>query len=99
MAGAPHDCIVERCPYPGLNQIGIRCRVAHDGASPFPTKKRTDAIFSIESDAYLCDKHALSDGTLALMFEADDTEEVKIEVLADRPVDPRQKHIKQPDEV
>jgi len=33
------------------------------------------------------------------MFEADDTEEVKIEVLADRPVDPRQKHIKQPDEV
>ncbi|HEY7018918.1 MAG TPA: hypothetical protein VH297_10670 [Gaiellaceae bacterium] len=93
------DCIVNDCPYPGRNQLGIRCRVAHDGASPFPNKKRTDAIFSIETDAFLCDKHALSGGTLALMFEPDSSEEVKIEVLADRPVEARSKHIKQPDEI
>jgi hypothetical protein len=94
-----HVCIVEGCPYPGRNQLGIRCRVAHDGASPFPSKKRTDAIFSIETDAFLCDKHSLSGGTLALVFEPDGTQEVKAEVLSDRPVEARSKHIKQPDEV
>ena len=53
----------------------------------------------IETDAFLCDKHALSGGTLALLFEPDDTEDVKVEVLANRPVEARSKHIKQPDEV
>ncbi len=86
------------CPHPGRNQLGLRRRVAHDGASPFPTKRRTDAIYSIETEAYLCDKHALSGGTFALIFEPDDSQEVKVEVLADRAVEARSKHIKQPEE-
>jgi hypothetical protein len=94
-----HPCMVDGCTGSGLNQMGLRCRVAHDGASPFPNKKRTDAIFSIETDAYLCDRHALSGGTFLLTFEPDTTQAVKVEVLSERPIAGREKHIKQPDEV
>lgn len=94
-----HECMVKSCPRPGRNQIGLRVRVAHDGASPFPKKRRTDAMFSIESNAYLCDEHTLSGGTFALIFEPDYTQEVKLEVLAERDVEPRSKHITQPNEV
>lgn len=94
-----HPCIVDGCTRSGLNQIGIRCRVAHDGASPFPSKKRTDAIYSIETDGFLCDIHALSGGTFLIAFEPDHTEAVKVDVLSERDVAPREKHIKQPDEV
>jgi hypothetical protein len=94
-----HACMVDNCALPGHNQIGIRCRVAHDGASPFPNKKRTDAIFSIETDAYLCDMHALSGGTFAVMFEPDESRDVRVEVLANRTPEVRSKHIRQPEEV
>ena len=73
--------------------------MAHSGASPFPNKKRTDAIYAIESDAYLCDTHALSGGTYLLTFEPNGSKDVTIEVLAQRSVDARTKHITQPDEV
>jgi hypothetical protein len=76
----------------------VRCRVAHDGASPFPNKARTDAIFSIETEAYLCDKHALSGGTFLITFDADDSEDIKVEVLSSRELAKRSKHIKQPNE-
>jgi hypothetical protein len=94
-----HRCVVKDCPREGRNQIGLRCRVAHDGATPFPNKRRTDAIFSIESDAYLCDTHALRGGTFLLMFEPSNTYEATIEVLSEIPVDVRSKHITQPEEV
>jgi hypothetical protein len=93
-----HLCIADGCVLSGKNQIGVRVRVAHDGESPFPHKGRTDAIFSIESDAYLCDKHALGGGTLSLFFEPDDSEDIRIEVAADKPVATRSKHIRQPEE-
>jgi hypothetical protein len=94
-----HPCIVEGCVQEGRNQLGLRCRVAHDGASPFPNKKRTDAIYSIESEAYLCDTHALQGGTFLIMFEPDASKEVTIDVLSERTIEARKKHIKQPDEV
>jgi hypothetical protein len=94
-----HPCIVDGCVQEGRNQIGLRCRVAHSGASPFPNKKRTDAIYAIESDAYLCDTHALSGGTYLLTFEPTDSRDVTIEVLSQRDIEARTKHIKQPDEL
>ena len=94
-----HPCAVEGCAQEGRNQLGLRCRVAHDGESPFPKKGRTDAIWSIESEAFLCDTHALSGGTFAFVFEPDRSQDVKIEVLSDRAIEARSKHIKQPDEL
>jgi hypothetical protein len=99
MSQRSQACIVSGCSGSGLNQIGLRCRVAHDGATPFPTKRRTDAIFSIETDAYLCDVHALSGGTFLMTFEPDKSKAVKVEVLGEGAVAAREKHIKQPDEV
>lgn len=61
-----HNCVVPSCVAPGRNQIGVRCRIAHSGESPFPGKARTYAIFSVESDAFLCDNHALGGVALAL---------------------------------
>jgi hypothetical protein len=64
------DCLVPDCSAPGRNQLGVRCRIAHSGASPFPDKRRTDAIFSVESDAFLCDAHALNGAQMHLVFQA-----------------------------
>jgi hypothetical protein len=99
MPSKDRPCIVEGCVQEGRNQIGIRCRVAHDGASPFPNKKRTDAIYSIESDAYLCDSHALGGGTFLMMFEPNNSQDVTVEMLSEQAINARTKHIKQPDEV
>jgi hypothetical protein len=93
-----HQCIVDNCSLEGRNQIGLRCRVAHDGASPFPHKKRTDAIYSIETDAFLCDPHALGGGTFLIAFEPSQSEDVTVEVLSGASVEARTKHIKQPSE-
>jgi hypothetical protein len=93
-----HPCIVDGCVQEGRNQIGLRCRVAHDGASPFPSKKRTDAIYSIESEAYLCDMHALNGGTYLIAFEPATRDDVTIEVLSSQRIEARTKHIKQPEE-
>jgi hypothetical protein len=98
MAAKDHPCVVDGCPLEGRNQIGLRVRVAHSGASPFPNKKRTDAIYAIESDAYLCDNHALGGGTYLIAFEADNSKDVTIDVLSHGQAEARTKHITQPDE-
>ena len=99
MPNQARACIVDGCPLEGRNQIGLRCRVAHDGASPFPSKKRTDAIYSIETDAFLCDGHALGGGTFLIAFEPGSAEDVTVEVLSKQTAEARTKHIKQPDEI
>jgi hypothetical protein len=67
-----HDCVVPACRRPGLHQLGVRCRLAYAGRSQsFPDKQRTDAIFSVESAAYLCDQHATLGGRLELTFTPD----------------------------
>lgn len=76
-----HDCVVPNCPEPGRNQIGVRCRIAHSGESPFPEKSRTHALFSIESDAYLCDRHALRGVSLALAVSPNATQEASLGVI------------------
>ena len=72
-----HSCLVPGCPHPGHNQLGIRCRIAHSGASLFG-KRRTDAVFSVESSGFLCDRHALAGGRMLLMFEPDGSKQATL---------------------
>jgi hypothetical protein len=95
--GATHECLVPGCPLPGHNQLGVRCRVAHSGASPFPNKRRTDAIWSVESAGYLCDQHALAGGRMRLTFEPDGSQEASITAASgEHVVEERSKPIRQP---
>jgi hypothetical protein len=74
-----HDCAIPGCPHPGRNQLGVRDRVAHSGASPFPNKKRTDALWSLETPMFLCDDHALMGGVVRLTFEPNTSQEIVVE--------------------
>jgi hypothetical protein len=95
---ATHDCLVPDCPEPGRNQLGVRCRVAHSGASPFPHKRRTDAIFSVESAGYLCDRHSLAGGTMHLSFEPNLRRQATVVASSgEREVEERTKPIGQPE--
>jgi hypothetical protein len=92
-----HSCFVPDCSEEGRNQLGIRCRIAHSGESPFPAKSRTHAIFSVESDAFLCDRHALGGVSLALAVSPNTTEEASLAVVCGRATsDVRNVEIKQP---
>ncbi len=92
-----HICIVPNCPFPGRNQLGVRCRVAHSGASPFPEKRRTDAIFSVESAAFLCDRHAILGGQMLLMFEPDGSHNATLVASSgENTAEERSKEIRQP---
>jgi hypothetical protein len=92
-----HECFVPACAEDGRNQIGIRCRIAHSGQSPFPSKSRTHAIFSIESGAFLCDQHALSGMSLALALSPNASEEASLAVVCGREMsDLRSVEIMQP---
>jgi hypothetical protein len=91
------DCVVPGCSRTGRNQIGLRCRVAHSGASPFPEKRRTDAIFSVESEAFLCDFHALAGGLFELRFTPSRTQTATIVAsCGPETLDERTKEIRQP---
>jgi hypothetical protein len=79
-----HNCLVLNCSGEGRNQIGIRCRIAHSGDTPFPNKRRTDAIFSVESDAFLCDEHALNGVSLALAVAPNRSHEASLSVVCGR---------------
>jgi hypothetical protein len=92
-----HSCAIPGCPKPGRNQLGLRNRVAHSGASPFPNKRRTDALWSVESSIFLCDQHSLAGGVVRLTFEPANTREIVLEAICGGdPVEPRSKEIRQP---
>jgi hypothetical protein len=92
-----HTCFIPGCSEEGRNQIGIRCRVAHSGASPFPNKSRTYSMFSAESDAYLCDEHALGGMAMALALTPNATEQASLAVVCGTEMtDIRTVEIKQP---
>jgi hypothetical protein len=92
-----HECFIPGCAEEGRNQLGLRCRIAHSGDSPFPAKSRTHAIFSVESDAFLCDRHALAGVSLALAVSPNTTEEASLGVVSgDAMSDVRTVEIKQP---
>jgi hypothetical protein len=92
-----HICFIAGCSAEGRNQIGIRCRVAHSGESPFPNKSRTYSMFSVESDAFLCDDHALGGMAMALALTPNATEEASLAVVCESVMtDVRTVEIKQP---
>jgi len=60
------NCLVPDCKEEGRNKLGVRCRVWHD---KHPTKKKTDALWSPDIDAYLCDTHANGGALITLLYE------------------------------
>jgi hypothetical protein len=97
MSGTTHNCIIPDCTATGRNRLGVRCRVAHSEATPFPSKGRTDSMFSVESDAYLCDAHALAGVNLALTVSPNRSEEASLAVVCGHAISPTHRtEIKQP---
>jgi hypothetical protein len=90
-----HTCIVPGCGSEGRNRLGIRCRVAHAGPSPIKGKGKTDALWSPDADAYLCDSHAMSGAHMTLFFEPDGSKKTTVKVIAGTTVEERTTPIKQ----
>lgn len=85
-AGSDHPCAVPGCDEAGRNGIGVRCRIAHSDTPPIPEKRRTDALFSVEADAYLCDRHALAGVAMTLTVAPNRTEEASLAVVCGRSI-------------
>ena len=91
------ECIVPGCSANGRNRIGVRCRIAHSQATPFPEKGRTDSMFSVDGDAFLCDAHALAGVRLTLSVSPNRSEEAALTVLCGQYISPTHTtEIKQP---
>jgi hypothetical protein len=74
------QCVIPKCPKPGKHRLGVRCRVMRE-PSPVPGKGKTDALWSVESDAYLCDRHAISGIDVTLLLEPTTTKSVAVRVV------------------
>ena len=73
-------CAIPKCARTGKHRLGVRCRVMEE-PSPVPGKGKTDALWSVESDAYLCDTHALSGIDVTLLLEPTTTKTVSVRVV------------------
>lgn len=65
-------CVIDGCSASGKHRLGVRCRVMQE-PSPIPGKDKTDALWSAESAAYLCDTHALSGIDVTLVIHENDS--------------------------
>jgi hypothetical protein len=74
-------CVVPGCESPGKHRLGVRCRVWHE-PSPIPGKTKTSALWAPDSDAFLCDLHALGGAHITLIFEPTDSGETALKVIA-----------------
>ncbi len=74
------QCVIPNCPATGKHRLGIRCRIMSE-PSPVPGKGKTDALWSVESDAYLCDVHALAGIDVTLLIEANRSHVASVRVL------------------
>lgn len=87
-------CVIPGCSGTGKHRLGLRCRVMSE-PSPVPGKGKTDALWSVESDAYLCDTHALAGIDITLLLEANDSKAASVRVLgAGAKAKPRKVQIK-----
>jgi hypothetical protein len=75
-----NDCAIPDCSQTGKHRLGVRCRVAEE-PSPVPGKGKTDALWSVETDAYLCDRHALAGLDVTLLLEANRSGRASVRVL------------------
>jgi hypothetical protein len=62
------DCAIPGCRKPGKHRLGIRCRVWQE-PSPVDGKHRTDALWAPDTDAFLCDEHAMGGMDMTLLIE------------------------------
>lgn len=76
-------CAIAGCETTGKHRLGLRCRVMVE-PSPVAGKSKTDALWSVDTSAYLCDKHALSGLDATVMFEANDTGSAAVRVVTGR---------------
>jgi hypothetical protein len=53
--------------------------------SPVPGKGKTDALWSVESDAFLCDQHAVAGLDVTLMLEANKSGVASVRVVGRNP--------------
>jgi hypothetical protein len=74
-------CVVPGCKSPGKHKLGVRCRVWHE-PSPIAGKSKTSALWAPDSDAFLCDQHALGGAHITLIFEPNDSGETAVKVIA-----------------
>jgi hypothetical protein len=88
-----HECIVPGCRQEGRNKLGIRCRVWHDG--PYTHGKgKTAALWAPDTDAFLCDEHALGGASITILHEPNDSGKTAVRVIAASHVDARTLPIK-----
>lgn len=73
-------CVIPNCTRTGKHRLGVRCRVMSE-PSPVPGKGKTDALWSVESDAYLCDVHALAGIDVTLLLETNKSRAASVRVL------------------
>ena len=84
-------CIVPGCLQEGTNKLGIRCRVWNNDN---PEKGKTAALWSPDTDAFLCNFHAHSGATITIIYEADDTHGLRVQVISGQKVSSRNTPIK-----
>jgi hypothetical protein len=63
------DCIVPGCGRDGRNNLGIRLR-----------RPDTSALWAPNTEAFVCDRHAVSGARITIFYEGNDTAEVEIRV-------------------
>jgi hypothetical protein len=86
-------CVVPGCESPGKHKLGVRCRVWHE-PSPIAGKSKTSALWAPDSDAFLCDQHALGGAHITLIYEPNDSGETAVKVIAAPHVDDRRTPIR-----
>lgn len=87
-------CAIPDCRRTGKHRLGLRCRIMSE-PSPVPGKGKTDALWSVESDAYLCDVHALAGIEVTLLLETNKSQAASVRVLGTgAKVKPRKVQIK-----
>jgi hypothetical protein len=59
-------CVVPGCSEPGKHKLGVRCRVWYE-PSPVLGKVKTSALWAPDSNAFLCDQHALGGAHITLI--------------------------------
>jgi hypothetical protein len=69
------NCIVPGCPLDATNNLGVRLR-----------RPNTSAIWAPNTEAFVCDKHAVSGARLTIHYEA--TSSGDVEVIVSGVTDP-----------
>lgn len=90
-----HTCMIPGCLKEGRNRIGLRARLVHAANPPVPKKGRTSALWSTETEGYICDGHALGGAHFTILLEPNKSKSVTTKVIASATTEERTTDIKQ----